>query len=329
MRRARILPLIRAAMALGLAAAGGAVRAEDWPARAITMVVPYAAGGPTDAVGRLFAQHMSETLGTPIVTENVAGGGGMTGAARIAHAVPDGYQVLLGGAGTVTYNQILHKNPPFNSLTDFAPVALLTQQAQVLLVRKDLPADGLQDFIRYLKTDKAATFGSAGAGSSTHLGCVMLNVAIGASPTHVPYRGAAPATQNLIAGRIDYICDIVLDAVPHIRAGTVKAIAMLSRARAATLPDLPTADEQGLANFDNTGWYGLFLPRGTPPAIVQRLHDAAAAALDRPALIERMHGLGVEVVPPERRGSDYLARFLKDDIEKWKAPIRASGIAAD
>src|SRR5262245_36446061 len=167
----------------------GKSRAQDWPTRPVTLVAPYAAAGPTDVVERLFAQQKSETLGQPIVVENLPGAGGMTGAGRVAHAAPDGYQVLFGGSGNLVYNQLIYKKPLFNSRTDFTPVGLLTEQSLVLLVRKELPATNLQEFMRYVKANKTAGFGSAGAGSSSHLGCVMLNLAIGADIMHVPYRG--------------------------------------------------------------------------------------------------------------------------------------------
>lgn len=306
----------------------GVARAEDWPTRPITLVVPYPAGGPTDVVGRLFAQQMSETLGRPIVVENIGGAGGMIGASRVAHAAPDGYQVLFVGSA-MTNSQLLYKKPLFNSVTDFAPVGLLTRQALVLIARKDAPFDGLQSFIRYVKANKTASFGSAGTGSSTHLGCVMLNLAIDANVTHVPYRGVAPAMQDLIGGRIDYYCTLIPDAIPQVQGGAIKGIAMLSRSRSQMLPHLPTADEQGLANFDVADWYGLFLPKGTPASIVQKLHDAAVASLDTPSFRDRLHSLGVEVVAPERRSPEYLASFLKDEIAKWTAPIKASGITVD
>ena len=247
------------------------------------------------SIGRLFAQQMSEALGRQIVVENVAGAGGMTGANRVAKAAPDGYQVLFGGSGNLVFNQILYKKPLFNSVTDFTPVALLTEQSLVLIARKDLPADGLQDFMRHVKANKTASFGSAGAGSSTHLGCVMLNLAMGADATHVPYRGITPAMQDLMGGRIDYFCDIIVTAAPQIQAGTVKAIAILSPSRSPMLPDLRTADEQGLANLDTANWYGLFLPKGAPSSIVQKLHDTAArgagyAIVPRPAARPRCRG---------------------------------------
>src|SRR5947209_3442967 len=265
----------------------GLARAEDWPARPITLVVPYGAGGPTDVIGRLFAQQMSQSLGRPIVVENVAGAGGMTGANRVANAPPDGYQVLFGGSGNLVFNQILYKKPLFNSVTDFTPVALLTEQSLVLMARKDLPGEGLQDFMRHVKASKTASFGSSGAGSSRHLGCVMLNLAIGADATHVPYRGNGPAMQDLMGGRIDYFCDIIVTAVPHVQAGNVKAIAILSPSRSPMLPDVRTADEQGLANLDTANWYGLFLPKGTTSSIRETPHGTELHALDRPALRKR------------------------------------------
>jgi tripartite-type tricarboxylate transporter receptor subunit TctC len=307
----------------------GSALAEDWPERPITLVVPYAAGGPTDVIGRLFAQQMGELLGRQIVVENIGGAGGMTGANRVALAAPDGYQVLFGGSGNLTFNQALYKKPLFNSLTDFTPVALLTEQPLVLIVRKDLPANSLQDFMRYVKTNKTASFGSAGAGSSSHLGCVMLNLAIEANVTHVPYRGVAPAMQDLTGGRIDYICDFIQTALPQIQAGAVKALAILSPSRSPMLPNLPTANEQGLTNFDTANWYGLFLPKGAPSPVVQKLHHTAVVALDTQSFRERLHLLGVEVVAPTRRSPEYLARFLQDDIAKWTATIKASGVTVD
>ena len=306
---------------------GGTAHGEDWPTRPITLVVPYAAGGPTDAIGRLFAQQIGEILNRSIVVENVGGAGGMVGASRVARALPDGYQVLFVGSA-MTYSQHLYAKPLFNSVTDFAPVALLTRQPLVLIARKDLPANGLQDLMRHVKTSKSANFGSAGTGSSTHLGCVMMNVAMKMEVAHVPYRGVALAMPDLLGGRIDYMCNLIQDALPQVQGGNVKAIATLSRSRSPILPDVPTADEQGLAGFDIADWYGLFLPKGAPPSIVQKLHDAANAALDVPSFRERLQSLGVEVAAAERRSPQYLAGFLKDEIDRWAAPIKAAGITA-
>ena len=316
-------------IAIALLLAARAAGAQDWPTRPVTMVVPYAAGGPTDAVGRVVAQRLSVELGQQVVVENIGGAGGMTGSSRVAHAAPDGNTFLFAGAGSQVFNQLLYKKPLYDAVTDFTPVALLTEQGLVLIVRKELPANRFGEFIDYLKTNTNANFGSAGAGSTTHLGCVFLNVAIGVNASHVPYRGAAPAMQDLIAGRIDYMCDLTPDALPQIEGRTVKPIAMLTRLRSPVLPALPTAAEQGLVDFDGSSWYGLFLPKGTPAAIVRKLHDAAAAALENQVLRGRLQSLGVEVVAPERRSSEYLASFLKQELVKWAAPIKASGITAD
>jgi putative tricarboxylic transport membrane protein len=320
----------RTAIALvAVLTASGAALAEDWPSRPVTMVIPFAAGGPTDAVGRVVAQGLSEMLGQQVVVENVGGAGGMTGASRVAHAAADGSVFLFGGAASQIFNQLVYKKPLYNARTDFSPVALLTEQASVLIARKDLPPGSLSEFIRWLKGAKAASFGSAGVGSTTHLACLLLNGAIGAEATHVPYRGAAPAMQDLIGGRIDYMCDLVPDALAHIRSGDVKPIAVLARARSPILPDVATADEQGLHGVEANSWYGLFLPNGTPTAIVRKLAAAASAAADRGPLRDRLRGLGVDIVASERRGSDYLARFIGEEYTKWSVPIRASGITVN
>ena len=314
-----------AAVLLAMAPARG----QGWPTRPITMVVPNAAGGPTDAVGRVVAQGLSETLGQQVVVENVGGAGGMTGASRVAHAAADGSVFLFGGSSSQIFNQLIYKKPLYNARTDFTPVVLLTEQASVLIARNDLPANSLAEFIHYVKETKTASFGSAGVGSSTHLGCVLLNAAIGADVTHVPYRGAAPAMQDVIGGRIDYMCDLVPDAVAHVRSGDVKAIAMLARSRSPILPEVASADEQGLAGFEASSWYGLFLPKDAPAPIVRKLHDAAVAALETPALRDRLRNLGVEIVAPQRRSSEYLTRFIGEEFAKWSVPIRASGITAN
>ena len=197
----------------------GPVRSQDWPTRPVTMVVPFAAGGPADTVGRILASGLSELLGQQVIIENVGGSGGMTGSSRVAKAAPDGYQFVLGNVGTHAANQTFYKAPLYNAATDFAPVMLIAQTPLVLLARKDLPADNLKEFIAYAKANQASMqYGSGGAGSASHLACVLLNAAIGINVTHVPYRGAAPAMQDLIAGRIDYQCPDTPIAIPQIQS---------------------------------------------------------------------------------------------------------------
>src|SRR5580704_13996922 len=253
----------------------GPVLSQDWPTRPVTMVVPFAAGGPADTVGRILAPRLSELLGQQVIVENVGGSGGMTGSARVAKAAPDGYQLVLGNVGTHAANQTFYKAPLYNAATDFAPVILIAQTPLVLLARKTLPADNLAEFIAYAKANQSSMqFGSGGAGSASHLACVLLNAAIGVIITHVPYRGAAPAMQDLIAGRIDYQCPDTPIAISQIESKTVKAIAILTRDRSPSLPALASAHEQGLTDFAASNWFAVFLPRGTHAAIVQKLHDA-------------------------------------------------------
>src|ERR1700688_2412440 len=206
--------------------------AEEWPTRPLTMINPFAAGGPNDVLARLFAQRMGEILGQTILIENVGGAGGMTGADRVAKAAPDGYTFLQGTVGTQAQNQTLLKKPAYNATTDFAPVALIVEAPLVLVARKDLPVKNMKEFVAYARANKEKMqYASAGTGSAIHLGCALMNMVAGLDVVHVPYRGANPAMQDLIGGRVDYLCDIITTAKPQIDAGTVKAIAILTRER--------------------------------------------------------------------------------------------------
>lgn len=294
------------------------------------MVAPAAAGSSVDVVGRIFAPYLSEFLGQQVIVENVGGAGGMVGASRVARAAPDGYQFGLGFAGTHAINQTLFKNPAYNAAIDFAPVALIAELPIVLIARRDLPANNLQEFIAYAKMNQTKmSYGSAGVGSTVHLACALLNAAIGVNVTHVPYRGGAPAMQDLISGRIDYQCVATTIAISQIESKTVKAIAILTRDRSPMLPTLASAHEQGLADFEASTWYAFFLPKGTPPAIVRQLHDAVVAAMNQPAVQERLKQIGADLPAPERRSSEYLAKFVVTEIEKWAGPIRAIGLSAN
>jgi tripartite-type tricarboxylate transporter receptor subunit TctC len=319
-----------AAVALSAFACIRPATAQDWPTRAVTMVVPFAAGGPADTVARILAPGISERLGQQVVIENVGGSGGMTGASRVAKAVPDGYQFVLGNMGTHAADQTFYKTPLYNAATDFTPVILIAQTPLVLLARNDLPADDLPRFIAYAKTNQARMqYGSGGVGSASHLGCALLNTSIGVNVTHVPYRGAAPAMQDLIAGRIDYQCPDTSIAIPQIQSKTVKAIAILTRDRSPGLPAQPSAHEQGLMNFDASNWFALLFPKGTPQAIVQKLGAATVATLESPIVRSRMQEIGADITAPGRRSPDYLQGFIESEIEKWAGPIKASGASID
>jgi tripartite-type tricarboxylate transporter receptor subunit TctC len=293
------------------------------------MVIPFAAGGPTDILGRVVAGRMSEILGQTIVVENVGGAGGMTGSVRVAQAAPDGYTFVLASVGTHAQNQTLYKHPLYDAATDFTPVALIAETPIALITRKDLPPNNFKEFVAYAKANQAdMKFGSAGAGSATHLGCVVLNFTIGVNIVHVPYRGTGPAMQDLAGGRIDYLCDIIATAKPQIDAGTVKGLAIMTKERADVLPNLPTTLEQG-TDVQAYTWSAVFLPKGAPDAIVQKLNGAIVKAMKTPSVRERMAGLGAVLVADDRATPQYLGQFVKSEIEKWAAPIKASGVTID
>ena len=313
-----------------LAGVAAPAAAQDFPNRPVTMIIPFAAGGPTDVLGRIVGARMSEVLGQQVVIENVGGAGGMTGAARVAQSAPDGYTIGLGTVGTHAQGQSLYKKPLYNAATDFTPVALIAEVPIVLIARKDFPAANLKEFVDYAKKNQGKmTFGSAGTGSATHLGCVVLNTAMGTSITHVPYRGTGPAMQDLQGGRIDFLCEVVSTAKPQIDGNTVKAISILTKQRSPALPDVATAAEQGLPDVEAYTWNAIFLPKGAPDAIVKKLHDATLAAMHTPSVKERLEGLGAMIVPDDRATPQYLGNFVKSEIEKWAAPIKASGATAD
>jgi len=304
--------------------------AQDWPTRPLTMVVPFAAGGPVDTSARIMAARLQELLGQPVIIENIAGAGSMTGASRVAKAPPDGSLFLYGNSSTHTFSQLLYKKPLYDAVSDFAPVAAFVENSKVLIARKDFPADTLRDFTTYVRANQAKLqYGSAGAGSAAHVTCVPLNSAIGVEVTHVPYRGLAPALQDLIGGRIDYICEIISTALPQIKAGTVKPLAILSPARSRVLPDLPTADEQGLKGFDVDAWNAFFFPKGTPEPILRRLSQAVSDAVDTPSVRTRLEDLGLTIAAPERRHPEYVAKLVPSELAKWAPAIKASGAAPD
>jgi tripartite-type tricarboxylate transporter receptor subunit TctC len=316
----------------GLAGAltgAGPTAAETWPSRPVTMVVPFAPAGGTDVLGRIVGRRLSEVLGQQVIIENVGGAGGMVGSARVAKAAPDGYQFVLGSRADAI-NQTLYKAPLYNFAADLAPVVLVAEQPTILVARKDLPAANLQEFIAYAKANQSTMqMGSAGAGSTGHLDCMLLNAAIGIKVTHIPYRGGGPAMQDLIGGRIDYFCTLSGTAMPQIESGLIKVLAILTRDRSPVLPNLASAHEQGLTDFEATTWFGFFVPRRTPEPIIQSLHDATVATMETPSVQERLKEIGAIVAAPERRSPQYLQKFVESEIAKNAAPIKAAGISMD
>ena len=307
-----------------------AAHAQTYPSRPITMVVPFAAGGTFDVIGRIIATRMGELLGRSVIVENTTGAGGIIGVTRVMNAAPDGYTLLLGTVGTHAYNQWIFKKRRYDAINDFAPVTLFSEQPMVLEVRKELPANNLQEFIALLKSNGSKMqFGSAGAGTTTHLACALLNAKIGVNVTHVPYRGSAPAANDLVAGQIDYLCGNLGAAVGRIASGHEKALAVLSRQRSQLMPDLQTAEEQGLQGIDITTWTAFFLPKGAPRPIVEKLAEVTHGAMETPAIKTRMRDIGVTGVAPERRSPEYLTTYVADEVARWEEPIKSGGLQVD
>jgi tripartite-type tricarboxylate transporter receptor subunit TctC len=304
--------------------------AQDWPTRPVTMVVPFAPGGVYDTMGRVYAAALSDILGQQVIVENVPGAGSMTGAARVSRADPDGYQMLLGGESPNAQVQLMHKEPPYNGATDFAPVALVAQQPLILTTRPGIPAGALADFVAYAKTNQAKMqYGSPGTGTGSHLACALFNVRIGVEITHVPYRGLAPALQDLLAGRIDYMCPTITTAMAQLQSKAIAAPAVIGSERSPVFPDIATADEQGLKGFAANSWNAIFLPKATPPAIVVKLNGAVLAAMNTPGVQQRVRELGASLPPPEHRTPQYLQSFVESEIKTWGDAIKAAGITPE
>lgn len=321
MRKAVLTGLV----ALYALVAGGA-QAQEWPARTLTMINPFAAGGPNDVPARLFAQRMGEILGQQVIVENVGGAGGVNGALRVARAQPDGYTFLLGTVGTQAQNQALYKKPAYDATRDFESVGLFLEAPLVLVARKDFAADNLKEFIDYAKRNGGAMqFASAGTGSAIHLGCALLNSVAGLDIVHVPYRGSNPAMQDLTSGRVDYMCDIITTAKPQIEGGSIKPIAILTDARSPVLPEVPTAREQGL-DVQAYTWNAFFLPKGTPQAIVDKLNHAMVESMHTAEVHRTLESAGLRIVPDDHATPHYLDGFVKSEVSKWADVIKRVGI---
>ena len=307
----------------------GSAGAQNFPDRPVTMIIPFAAGGPQDTIGRIIAQRMTELLGQTVVIENVGGAGGMTGSKRVADAKPDGYTFVLGSVGTHAQNQTLYKHPLYNVVTDFTPVAFLAETPIAIITRPDLPVNNLKEFVAYAKANQdKMQFGSAGAGSATHLACVVLNSAMGTKLVHVPYKGTGPAMQDLIGGRIDFLCDIIASGKAQIDGGKVKGIAIMTKDRSPVLPNLATTGEQGL-DVQAYTWSSLFLPKGAPADVVKKLNAAAIGAIETPSVQERLKGLGATAAKKDQQSPEWLGKFVASEVKKWEAPIKASGVQSD
>jgi tripartite-type tricarboxylate transporter receptor subunit TctC len=325
----RNLSLSCALIACAALTIGTAANAQTLKSGTLSLVVPFASGGPSDVAGRILAQGLAETLGQAVVVENPVGAGGTVGSLRVSRSTPDGSQFVLGNNGTHSWSQSLYKTPPYDTTKDFTALGLAVESPRVIIVPKTLPANTLPEFIAYVKANQdKIQFASAGAGSASHVSCVLLNAMLGVNVTHVPYRGLGPAMQDLIAGRVQYICDSVSTSKPQIEGNQVKAVATTGLKRSPALPDIPTAKEQGL-DFDVLTWQGLFLAKDTPAPIVTQLSQAMSKALDLPSVRGRFEALGEEVPVPGRRSPEYFKQFVAGEIARWSGPIKASGVTVE
>jgi len=311
--------------AFAVATFGAAQAQSDYPKRNITMIVPFAAGGPTDVVARIVSEHMSRTLGQTILIENVVGAGGTTGATRAARANNDGYTVIMGHMGTHAAAVALYANLAYRPDADFEPVGLAAGTPILILTKKDFPAKDLKEFVTYVKANNTKlNMAHAGVGSVSHTTCLLLSSILEVKPIAVPFNGTGPAMNALVGGQVDYMCDQIVNAVPQIQGGTIRAFAIGTPERSPVLPDVPTTTEAGLPQYQASAWNAVFAPKGTSKEVTQKLADALDKALDDPAVRKRLLDLGSDIPGKDRRGPQALGTLVKSEIDKWTPIIKAN-----
>jgi tripartite-type tricarboxylate transporter receptor subunit TctC len=316
------------AVAATIAGLGDAA-AQTYPSRPVSMVVPYAPGGPTDTIARIMAEHMRGSLGQPVIIENVSGAGGSIGVARVARATPDGYTLSVGNLSSHVMNGAVYALP-YDLIADFAPVSLLSFQPMLIVARKSLPADDLRGLVAWLKANAGnATVGIQGVGTAGHVFAVFFQKEIGTPLALVPYRGAGPAMQDLLAGQIDCMIDTPTNSLPQVRGGTIKAYAVTAESRLASAPDIPTVDEAGLVGFHFSFWQALWAPKGTPAPVIDKLNAAVVASLADPAIRQRFAEQGQEVPAVAQQTPQALAAYHKAEIEKWWPIVKGANIKAE
>ena len=319
--------LLRAAgLALGLFAAASPAVSQSFPNGPVTLVVPYAAGGPSDVIGRLLGQSMARTLGQPVIIENVAGAGGTVGAARVARAAPDGQTLLLHHLALAA-GASLYPNLPYDTATAFAPIGLVNFGPFAVLGRKSLPANSIGDALALIRKEgDKMRLAHAGTGSGSHLCNMILQSALKTKVTEIAYRGTGPAMNDLVAGHVDMLCDQTTTAVPQIKGGTVQAYAVTSLTRNPQLPNLPTLDEAGIKGFEISLWNALYAPKGTPKPVIDALNKALEVALAEPGILAKFTELGTVLFPADARGPAATGAKLASEIKKWNEVIKAAGV---
>lgn len=314
--------------ALALAATiavAGAAQAQSYPQRPVTMIVPFAAGGPTDIVARIVSEHMSKTLGQQIVVENVAGAGGTTGITRAAQAKPDGYTIMMGHMGTHGAAPALYPNLKYDPTKDFEPVGMAAGTPILIVAKKNFPAKDLKEMTAYLKANPdKVNQAHAGVGAVSHMTCILFNSQVGVKPTAVPYSGTGPALNDLVSGQVDYMCDQIVNLVTQIKAGSIKAYAIAMPERSPALPDVPTTKEAGMPEYEVTAWNAIFAPKDTPKEMVATLSAALDKALDDEATRNRLLELGGVLPTKNERGGEWLGGFVKKEVARWTPVLKDS-----
>ncbi|NIX78090.1 tripartite tricarboxylate transporter substrate binding protein BugD [Microvirga terricola] len=318
---------------LGLAALGLAVsaaQAQTYPQRPITMIVPFAAGGPTDVIARIVGDHMSRTLGQQIVIENVAGAGGTTGITRAAQSQPDGYTIMMGHMGTHGAAPALYPSLKYDPTKDFAPIGLAAGTPIIIVAKKDFPAKDLKGFVDYMKANgEKVNMAHAGVGSVSHMTGIFFSSVIKTKPTMVTYRGTGPALNDLMANSVDYMTDQIVNVAPQIQGGTIKAFAIATPERSPALPNLPTTKEAGLDGFEVSAWNAVFAPKGTSPEIVKKLNDALVKALDDENTKKRLLDLGGVIPTGAERTPAALQKLVESEVARWTPVLKAAGATAE
>lgn len=304
--------------------------AQSYPNKGITLIVPFAAGGPTDIIARLAGEHMGQVLGQQVLVENVAGAGGTVGVTRVMRSSPDGYTLLMGNLGTQAASVGLYANLAYDPRKDFEPIMNVAATPMLVAAKLDMPVKDFKEFITYVKANAdKISYGTGGVGATSHLTCLFLEHVLGVKLAHVPFRGSGPALNALLGGHVDFVCDQTVGVVPAIQARQIKGLVVATPQRLAVVPDVPTSTEQGLAQFQATGWNALFAPKGTPREIVERLNKAASAAVDDARTKSRLLDLGADIPDVAGRTPEVLSALVSSEIDKWVPVIKAAGVKAN